>query len=439
MCSSRRSRGRSTGRARCPAPGGRRVRHVRATAETRDPRAARARRRRPRSCRTGAGIYDHFLEQLAFHGGLDLVLEGAGDLETGAHHTAEDAALAFGEALDEALGDRRGIARYGDAVVPMDDALARASVDLGGRPWCECKLERDPGLAGARPPEPVPGRPPRSARRGNGAGRAPRRGGGLQSRRPCAAGSRPARERRPSVDEGARCDGSPSATYGAGNVRSRRDCALACGSGADVRLRRATPDDGRGRPDRGVLPGVGSAAQRMEELRARGLDAALRERVAAGRPTLGICLGLQLALEESEEDGGVEGLGHPAGTGRSASRGPRAADRLGVRRARAAPPTTSPTRTPPRRPPRPRSPRASSPRRVAGASSACSSTRRRAARRAPATSSDASPAPDPLPRRRRRPCGEGRSLRGPARRRRPGRARAPPTPTPAPTSSSSST
>ena len=97
---------------------------------------------------TGAGLYDHFLEQLAFHGGLDLVLEGAGDAETGPHHTAEDAALALGEALDCALGDRRGISRYGDAAIPMDDALARAAVDLGGRPWCELALERDPGLAG---------------------------------------------------------------------------------------------------------------------------------------------------------------------------------------------------------------------------------------------------------------------------------------------------
>ena len=71
-----------------------------------------------------------------------------GDLETGAHHTAEDAALALGQALDRALADRHGIARYGDAVVPMDDALAKASIDLGGRPWCECRLEREPGLAG---------------------------------------------------------------------------------------------------------------------------------------------------------------------------------------------------------------------------------------------------------------------------------------------------
>jgi imidazoleglycerol-phosphate dehydratase/histidinol-phosphatase len=97
--------------------------------------------------RTGAGLFDHLLEQLAFHAGFDLLLEGTGDLETGVHHTAEDAAIALGEALDAALGDRRGIARYGDGVVPMDDALARAAVDLGGRAWVELALEPAPELA----------------------------------------------------------------------------------------------------------------------------------------------------------------------------------------------------------------------------------------------------------------------------------------------------
>jgi histidinol-phosphate/aromatic aminotransferase/cobyric acid decarboxylase-like protein/imidazoleglycerol phosphate dehydratase HisB len=125
----------------------RRARHVRATAETRfRVRLALDGTGRVR-VQTGAGIYDHFLEQLAFHAGFDLALDGVGDLETGPHHTAEDAALALGEALDRVLGDRRGIARYGDAVVPMDDALARAAVDLGGRPVSEIRLELDPGLA----------------------------------------------------------------------------------------------------------------------------------------------------------------------------------------------------------------------------------------------------------------------------------------------------
>jgi imidazoleglycerol phosphate dehydratase HisB len=130
------------------APGGsRRARTLRATAETRlAVRLALDGASRVR-VHTGAGLYDHFLEQLAFHAGFDLVLEGAGDLETGDHHTAEDAALAFGAALDAALGDRRGIARYGDAVVPMDDALARAAVDLGGRAHAELTLEHDPRLA----------------------------------------------------------------------------------------------------------------------------------------------------------------------------------------------------------------------------------------------------------------------------------------------------
>jgi histidinol-phosphate/aromatic aminotransferase/cobyric acid decarboxylase-like protein/imidazoleglycerol phosphate dehydratase HisB len=126
---------------------GRRARHARTTAET----TLRVRLVLDGACRvrvaTGAGLYDHFLEQLAFHAGFDLVLEGSGDLETGDHHTAEDAAIALGEALDRALGDRKGIARYGDAVVPMDDARASATLDLGGRRHASIRIEPDPGLA----------------------------------------------------------------------------------------------------------------------------------------------------------------------------------------------------------------------------------------------------------------------------------------------------
>jgi histidinol-phosphate aminotransferase len=125
----------------------RRVRSVRATAET----AIRVRLDLDGAGRvrvqTGAGIYDHFLEQLAFHGGFDLIVEGAGDLETGPHHTAEDTAIAFGEALDKALGDRVGISRYGSEAVVMDDARADVAVDLGGRRGAEIELEHDPGLA----------------------------------------------------------------------------------------------------------------------------------------------------------------------------------------------------------------------------------------------------------------------------------------------------
>jgi histidinol-phosphate/aromatic aminotransferase/cobyric acid decarboxylase-like protein/imidazoleglycerol phosphate dehydratase HisB len=139
--------GRPAGEPRTGPVHGRTARHLRATAETR--LAARLGLDGAGRVRiaTGAGLYDHLLEQLAFHGGLDLVLEGTGDLETGDHHTAEDAALTLGETLDRALGERRGIARYGDATVPMDDALAHAAIDLGGRAWAEIALEPDPGLA----------------------------------------------------------------------------------------------------------------------------------------------------------------------------------------------------------------------------------------------------------------------------------------------------
>lgn len=89
---------------------------------------------------TGVGFYDHLLSCLAHHALFDLELETRGDLEVDDHHTVEDSALALGEALAEALGDRAGIARFGDAAVPMDEALARAAVDVGGRPYAVIDL-----------------------------------------------------------------------------------------------------------------------------------------------------------------------------------------------------------------------------------------------------------------------------------------------------------
>lgn len=96
---------------------------------------------------TGEGFYDHMLTQLAFHGGMDLRLEGVGDLETGDHHTVEDMMRAFGEALDQALGDRKGLARYGESRVPMDEAIAHAVVDLSGRATATVDINPDPGMA----------------------------------------------------------------------------------------------------------------------------------------------------------------------------------------------------------------------------------------------------------------------------------------------------
>jgi imidazoleglycerol-phosphate dehydratase len=84
---------------------------------------------------TGVGFFDHLLAAVARHGGLDLDVRAQGDLETGPHHTVEDTGLALGQALDEALGDRSGIRRFGHAVVPMDEARASCAIDLSGRPF----------------------------------------------------------------------------------------------------------------------------------------------------------------------------------------------------------------------------------------------------------------------------------------------------------------
>jgi imidazoleglycerol-phosphate dehydratase len=84
---------------------------------------------------TGVGFFDHLLDAVARHGGFDLDVRAKGDLETGPHHTVEDTGLAFGQALDESLGDRSGIARFGHAVVPMDEARAACAIDVSGRPY----------------------------------------------------------------------------------------------------------------------------------------------------------------------------------------------------------------------------------------------------------------------------------------------------------------
>ena len=84
---------------------------------------------------TGVPFFDHMLAQLGKHGGFDLVVRTTGDLEVDAHHTVEDTSLAFGQALREALGDKAGIRRFGDATVPLDETLVQAAVDLSGRPY----------------------------------------------------------------------------------------------------------------------------------------------------------------------------------------------------------------------------------------------------------------------------------------------------------------
>ncbi|WP_431977908.1 imidazoleglycerol-phosphate dehydratase HisB [Propioniciclava coleopterorum] len=92
---------------------------------------------------TGVGFYDHMLTALSKHSLIDLTVEATGDVHIDGHHVVEDTAIVIGQALKEALGDKRGIRRYGDALVPLDEALARCVVDVAGRPYVVCAGEPD--------------------------------------------------------------------------------------------------------------------------------------------------------------------------------------------------------------------------------------------------------------------------------------------------------
>ncbi len=92
---------------------------------------------------TGVGFYDHMLTALSRHSGIDMEIRTTGDVQIDGHHSVEDTAIALGQALREALGDKAGITRFGDAMVPLDDALAQCVVDVAGRPYVVCSGEPD--------------------------------------------------------------------------------------------------------------------------------------------------------------------------------------------------------------------------------------------------------------------------------------------------------
>ena len=105
---------------------------------------------------TGIGFFDHMLDAFARHGRFDLTVRTKGDLEVDAHHTMEDTALAVGQAFDEALGDRGGIVRMGDALVPLDEALVQAVIDISGRPFAATSFDFVGERIGEAPTEMVP-------------------------------------------------------------------------------------------------------------------------------------------------------------------------------------------------------------------------------------------------------------------------------------------
>ena len=118
---------------------------TRTTKETDSRCASRSTAPARASAPPGIGFFDHMLDLLARHGRLDLEVKAVGDLETGGHHTVEDTGLSLGSALDQALGDRAGIARYGHAIVPMDEARATCALDISGRPLLVWSADLPPG------------------------------------------------------------------------------------------------------------------------------------------------------------------------------------------------------------------------------------------------------------------------------------------------------
>ena len=97
---------------------------------------------------TGIGFFDHMLDQIARHGMIDLVIQADGDLHIDGHHTVEDVGIAFGQAVHKAVGDKKGIRRYGHAYVPLDEALSRVVIDLSGRPGLVMNVPFKSGMIG---------------------------------------------------------------------------------------------------------------------------------------------------------------------------------------------------------------------------------------------------------------------------------------------------
>ena len=97
---------------------------------------------------TGVGFFDHMLDQVARHGMVDLDVEAKGDLHIDAHHTVEDVGITLGQAFTKAIGDKKGVRRYGHAYVPLDEALSRVVIDLSGRPGLEYSVDYARGLIG---------------------------------------------------------------------------------------------------------------------------------------------------------------------------------------------------------------------------------------------------------------------------------------------------
>ncbi|NBP95138.1 MAG: hypothetical protein EBU28_07095 [Gammaproteobacteria bacterium] len=220
---------------------------------------------------TGLPFFDHMLEQIARHGLIDLAIEAQGDLQVDAHHTVEDVGIVLGQALAKALGEPRGINRYGHAYVPLDEALSRAVIDFSGRPGLEFAVTWPRARVGDFD---------------------------LDLFHEFFQGL---------------CNHAHITIHmiavvdlGTGNLHS---VAKALEKVSPVGRILITSDANTIRAaDRVVLPGQGAIGSWFDAVRSRDLVDVIQD-VLRAKPVLGICVGMQALFDHSDEDGGVAGLG----------------------------------------------------------------------------------------------------------------------------------
>ena len=294
---------------------------------------------------TGVGFYDHMLISFARHSLVDLVVQTEGDTHIDAHHTVEDTAIVLGQALREALGDKAGIRRFGDATVPLDEALVQAVVDVSGRPYCvhtgEPEGQQYVTLGGdylgsltrhvfetlafqaqiALHVRVLAGREPHHIveTQFKAFARAFRDAVALDPR-----------ETGDPVHEGrALSKNVVVLDYGSGNLRSAVRAVERAGAEVTLTGDRQAAEDADGL----VVPGVGAYAACMAGLRAVDGPRAIGRRLSGGRPVLGICVGMQVLFERGIEHGvETEGCDEWPGAGRAAAGADRPAHGLEHRR-----------------------------------------------------------------------------------------------------------
>ena len=270
------------------------------------------------SVETGVPFFDHMLTSLGSHASFNLLVRAKGDTEIEGHHTIEDTAIVLGQALAKALGDKKGIRRFGDAWIPMDEALAHAAVDVSGRPYCVHTGEPDHMLrftiAGSEAPyHTVVNRHVFETIAMNARialhvrtlyGRDPHHITEAQYKA-VARALRQAVEIRPSGDRSAVHErhavtaGVVVLDYGSGNLRSAQRALQRVGADVEVTadVEAAMNADGL------VVPGVGAFEACMTGLRKISGDKIIADRVAAGRPVLGVCVGMQILFARGVEFG----------------------------------------------------------------------------------------------------------------------------------------